>query len=358
MKHLLALSLFLGFAAAGCNAQTPPAADVQQTLDRYVGTNDIGVVVGVIDHGRMRFYSGGSVGGHPPSERTVFQIGSVTKTFTATLLALMVQDGEVALDDPIQKYLPPGSMAPEFDGHAITLLNLAEQNSGLPRLMDIDLSNVVNPYASYTRARLYNFLSHYTLTRAPGAQYEYSNFGVTLLGDILARRAHMGYAALLRKRVLGPLGLAWTGVAPTPGMKALLAPGFTEKLQPAQPWDFGELGGAGALYSNAHDMLRYLQANMNAPAGLLGKALAFAQLPRTDAEPKGVMQIGLLWMTNPHSGITWHNGQVGGYHAFIGFNEKARLGVVVLANTADDGADTIGVHVLAPYIQGPKALQP
>jgi D-alanyl-D-alanine-carboxypeptidase/D-alanyl-D-alanine-endopeptidase len=332
------------------------ATDIQAQIDAYVGVNPgAALIVGVVNGGQVTTYTAG-MSPTGLDERTEFQIGSITKTFTATLLAMMVRDGSVKLDDPIGKYLPPGVTPPSYQGRPIRLIDLAEQNSGLPTIPDnLGATSLIDPYATYTPAKLHAFLSSYRLTREPGTQYEYSNTGVGLLGDLLAARAKTSYADVVETHVLHPLGMDDTGIDLSAAQRARLAPGFNVDNDPQQPWDFAELEGAGALYSDMRDMLLFLRANMAAPAGTLGPAMAFAQEPRFPIGFDGIVKIGLVWMTNEKSGITWHNGQTGGYLAFIAFNRKAQTGVVLLANVADTNLDALGTHVLAPYFPVPVA---
>jgi len=348
---LLVLCGFVAFPLIGCAAPiSAPASseDVSRTLAAFVqGRPGVAILAAVVDRANAVTYTSGDLGSNAPKldEQTEFQIGSVTKTFTATLLAVMVGSGEVKLDDPIQRYLPVGVTAPSFHGRPITLRNLAEQNSGLPAL-PTNFEMAPDPYANYTPEKLYAFLSHYRLTRAPGERYEYSNLGVGLLGDLLAARERTTYAALLQRRVLQPLGLESTAVVPSADMLAHLAPGHDAPYDTSEIWHFRELAACGSIYSNLHDMLRYVQANLAAPNGALGAAMALAQEPRAPVTRQ--MRIGLVWNTIQPLDITWHNGQVGGYHAFVGFDRLSGTGVVVLANDADMTVDAVALHILAP----------
>ena len=331
-----------------------PAGEIKSTLAAYAAAYPHAAIAAATIENRSQaaYFVHGSAMTQNIDDRTRFQIGSITKTFTGTLLAQMVLAGDVKLDDPIQKYLPAGVTVPAFQGTPITLLSLAEQNSGLPRLqpnLDLSPQTLSNPYAPYTTAMLYDALNHLTLTRKPGAQYEYSNFGVTLLGQLLANAAHSTYADLLEERVLRPLGMNDTVVVGSASSRANLVPGFAVDGAPAVPWDFGTLGAAGSIESDLHDMTIYMRANMAAPDGVLGKALELAQYPRWTFEENGSSnKIGLLWMTSPISGDTWHNGETGGYHAVISFNKKAGFGVVLLTNTAGTIVDQLAAHILAP----------
>src|SRR5262249_62330186 len=100
-------------------------------------------------------------------------------------------------------------------------------------------------YADYGAKQLKAFLAGYTLTRDPGASYEYSNLAFGLLGFALARQAHLGYADLVDRKVLGPLQMTSSGVRFTPEMRAHLAPGHDEDGKPAKNWDIDALAGAG-----------------------------------------------------------------------------------------------------------------
>ncbi len=329
----------------------PSPPEIQKTIDAFVAKAP-GVVtaVGTIDHGTTHvYYAGKPPAGAPAfNERTEFQIGSISKTFTATALAEMVLAKRVSLSDPISVYLPKNVKAPQYQGTSIALLNLAEQNSGLPRLPDnLQPGDPNDPYAAYTTQRLYSFLNGYTLTRRPGAQYEYSNLAVGLLGQLLVNRARAAsYEALMQELIFKPLSMADTSATLIPSVRSKMMPGFAEDLSPAAPWtNTDATAGAGAINSTLADMLKYLQANMQAPHGALGAAMAMAHVPRAAMDPGTPTRIGLIWMTTP-SGVMWHNGETGGYGSFIGFNRD--VGVVVLTNVANINVTALGTHLLEP----------
>jgi CubicO group peptidase (beta-lactamase class C family) len=274
--------------------------------------------------------------GKAPDGDTVYEIGSITKTFTATLLAEAVLAGRVTLDTPLVRLLPEFKI-PSRGGNEITLGELAMQRSGLPRLpSNLRPKDPENPYADYDAAKLKAFLAGYELPRDPGATYEYSNLGFGLLGYALAHAANTTYGAMTAEKIFKPLGMTTSGTALTEDTRAHLAPGHDGSGNPVKNWDFDALAGAGAIRSTAEDMLRYLKANMGIGASPLVAAMQFAQQPRSDAV--NAVRIGLAWMTT-RSGTVWHNGQTGGYASFIGFTADRRHGVVVLTDTgvtADD----------------------
>jgi len=310
----------------------------------------VGIVVGLIDDKGTRVVSYGS-----PSQNTektldgntVFEIGSVTKVFTATLLADMVERGEVSLNDPVSKYLPKSVKSPTHGGKEITLSNLSSQTSGLPRLPgNLAPKDQTNPYADYSVDQMYAFLSGYTLTRDPGAQYLYSNLGVGLLGHILTLRSGMDYETLVRTRICEPLKMDSTRIKLTGDMRAHLATGHNGALQPVPNWDIPTLAGAGALRSTVNDMLKFVSANMGLVKSPLTSAMHRSHQPQHETGTSG-LEVGLGWhiLKKFDTEIIWHNGGTGGYHSFIGFDKSRRRGVVVLSNSTND-IDDIGRHLL------------
>jgi D-alanyl-D-alanine-carboxypeptidase/D-alanyl-D-alanine-endopeptidase len=347
----LVLGLALAAAAAargqGIQVLEDVRANVRARVDNGVS---VGMVVGLVDGSGARYFSYGTAartGGRPLDERTVFEIGSITKVFTALALADMVVHGMVGLDDPVQQYLPDSVRVPSRSGRPITLCLLSAQRSGLPRMpSNFAPADPNNPYADYDAGRLYAFLNGYTLTREPGAVYEYSNLGVGLLGLALARRAGTSYEELLVGRVLRPLRLADTRVTLTPDQRARLARGHAGGREVGS-WDLDALAGAGALRSTAADMTVFLAA----AAGLARTPLdsAFRLTEGIQGDAGATMRIGLGWHVIGHdtSTVYWHNGGTGGYHSFIGFDPRRRIGVVVLSNSSES-IDDIGFHLLDP----------
>jgi D-alanyl-D-alanine-carboxypeptidase/D-alanyl-D-alanine-endopeptidase len=331
--------------------QAPTDDQIRNRLQDFVDSKNQapGIVVGLVDEKGQRVLAWGKQRkeGAAVDGDTVFEIGSITKVFTALLLQDMVVHGEVSLDDPIGKFLPATIKPPSRNGKQITLLDLATHTAGLPRLPE-NMSALYlathgdNPYAAYDAKQLYEFLSDYKLPRDIGAKYEYSNIGFGLLGHLLTLRAGTNYEALLLRRVCQPLGMNDTFITFTPERKARLAPGHSTTGKPVSNWDFSCLAGCGAVRSTANDMLRFLAAGMGLKRSPLADELEKMQAPRHDA---GLGQkIGLGWHINADA-IVWHNGGTGGYRSYLGFDRPARRGVVVLANSAAD-VDALGLFIL------------
>ncbi len=362
MIRLSVVAAFVLAAPAGACVQEPtPAPAAQRPLpadsvaraiirQRVDEGRNVGIAVGLIDaDGRTRTITHGrGPGGASLDDHSVFEIGSITKTFTAGILADMVARGTVRLDQPVAELLPAGTIIPSRDGGQITLQHLATHSSGLPRMpANFAPKDPANPYADYDAVRLLAFLARYTLPRHIGAEYEYSNLGAGLLGHALATKAETTYERLLMDRIVGPLGLRETAITLTADMRRRLAPGHDAGGTPVRNWELGVLAGAGAIRSTVHDMRHYITANLDPRASPLGPALATTHAKRFQTSQPGV-SIGLAWhrLVSP-SGDTllMHDGGTGGYAAFAGFDARRRVGVVVLSNSATSVAD-IGLHLL------------
>ena len=322
-----------------------------------------GMCVGVV-HGDRGYFLG--VGrthagdAAPPDADTLFEIGSITKTFTGAALAALLEEGAAGLDDPVAALLP-GWVIPEKDGRRITLRDLATHRSGLPRMPDLPMPGAVadlllmrrieDPYRNGTAEWVRGYLAEYALPRAPGDADEYSNLAMGLLGHALARQAGLPYGELVRRRVLAPLGMDDTAVTLDPGQAGRLAQGYIgplavgpfSLLSPVPPWTFADgFQGCGALKSTARDLLKYLRANLAAPAGPLGPVLERVREPLADVSGLDGCTIGLGMLSMPIRGLDdvmcWHNGGTGGYSSFLGFSRKHQTGVVMLATGACDEA--------------------
>ncbi len=276
-----------------------------------------------------------------PDERTVYEIGSITKVFTSLLLAVMVEQGQVQLDEPIQHLLPDRKL-PHGKQRPITLVDLATHSSGLPRMpKNFHPADPRNPYADYTLDQLFEFLAHYRLRKQPGERYAYSNLGIGLLGVALAKRAGKSYEELVVETICDPLALHDTRITLNNDQRRRLAAGHDADGQPYPNWDIPALAGAGALRSTVADLARFLQANLGTLSTPLDKAIRLTHQPRFEIGPKqGSVALG--WHVSADGKRLQHSGQTGGYHSFIAMHRERPLGVVVLANSATGWIDRLG----------------
>jgi len=295
------------------------------------------IVVGVLTDDRVEVTALGSVEAAPDPAALCWEIGSITKVFTGLLLAEMSIRGEVGLDDPIGRHLPGpvASRLPAGDRQP-TLTHLATHTAGLPRIPWAILRRAKasdDPYARLTEEQVFAYLGPRTV-RPRRPRPHYSNYGMGLLGHLLARAAGRPYGALVEERLLGPLGMRATaagscgeGIAPVPGFR---------KGKPTPPWTFGALEACGALRSTAADLLTFARACLDPPAGTLGEALDLARRPFH--RKRLPVAMGLGWMLrnrDRHNCVTetcWHNGGTYGSSSFLAVDVPRRRAVVALGN--------------------------
>jgi D-alanyl-D-alanine-carboxypeptidase/D-alanyl-D-alanine-endopeptidase len=313
----------------------------------------VGVSIGVVRNGARRVFTFGTA-----KPDAIFEIGSVTKTFTGLLLAQMMAQNKVTPDTPVRELLPPGTVA-KPQGPEITLLDLVTQHSGLPPMPDnFRPADPSNPYADYRAANLYEFVGRQGVAKPAVTAFLYSNLGLGLLGHALANRANTTYAELIKQAVLEPLGMRDTAIGLSPDQQRRFVQGHSaDQNTPAHAWDFDVLAGAGALRSTANDMLTYLEANLHPEKSrtTLSSALIQAHELRADVGPD--TRIAFAWLYVQETGVYWHNGATGGYSSFCAFNPKENYATVVLLNKSigQDGsfADLLGEHILQRFAGKP-----
>ena len=357
----LALGTILGaMLAMPTLAQSPVPSDAEigEILERRVEIErqGVGLVVAVAEPGGTRIVSHGTLSLDDPTpvdDDTLFEIGSVTKVFTTLLLADAVVRGEVSLDQKVAELLPEGVTVPGRDGMEITLLHLATQRSGLPRLPDnFDPADPADPYADYTEDDLYAFLAGYELPREIDAEYEYSNLGMGLLGHALALEAGTDYRTLLRQRILDPLGMDDTVlVASGEADAGRSAVGHDAALNEVGEWNWDVLAGAGAMRSSGNDMAKFVAALVGQAETELDEAIALATEQHAGVDDG--TGIGLGWYISPteNDAMVWHNGATFGSSAMVAFLRDAGVGVVALSNVqTPHGVTDLVSHLLVPEV--------
>ncbi|BAI72936.1 beta-lactamase [Azospirillum sp. B510] len=380
---------------SGRPPEAPPdslaAAMTRAVEERQPPPGAGGLVVGVIRDGRTLVVGRGDAGwpdGGPPDGRTLFQIASLTKPFTGTIMAELMREGRVAPDDPLQRHLRrvgpvPLAHMPEFDGRPIRLRDLATHTAGLPNVPETPrfswsrLEDPRNPYKTLSRAELARWLSGYRPPVPSGVRFSYSNAGMALLGEALSAAAGQSYDALLKRVVTERFGLSDTTLHPTAEQLARKAIGHARgRIVP--DWEAPAMLPAFGLYSSADDLLRWLSANLGdcpasssagadngghgcAPA--VAATLALAQSVQVEgralADPgslgTGAMALGwfVAWAADG-TPIHWHSGATGGFNAYIAFSRAHRWGVVALTNSDPD--QVIADHVAIDLVRRLEAL--
>jgi serine-type D-Ala-D-Ala carboxypeptidase/endopeptidase len=344
-------TLGVGFPLALISLGSAATPDVQTAIDTWNQDKPGGVAVAWVDEKGVQFFQTGhfaKADNRPVTPDTQFEIGSVTKVFTALLLAESERAGKVSRDDPVTKHLKVATTPEGFARlEKITLLMLATHTSGLPRLPpNLAPADMRDPYADYTQEKLLAALARSAADVKAPADYAYSNYGASVLGQALAAAWGQPYSEALRRHVLDPLGLTQTTLGMT-GAAAPenMAPGHDDKGAPVPIWIFDAIAPAGALRSSTRDLALFLQACL----GLRETALAasFTATVQPQRPLVGLIgSIGLAWhLTAEDPPIIWHNGGTGGYRSFIGFEPRGKRGIVVLVNIGQS-PDGLGFGLL------------
>ncbi|HTO83977.1 MAG TPA: serine hydrolase [Methylomirabilota bacterium] len=355
---LLGIGLLLAATAA-----THAALQVEVSLDALAdqaaqgamaGGKCKAIAVGIEENGQqaLKFYGDtGNIGA--PTADTEFEIGSITKTFTATLLALADQRATaqtpgspvMRLEDPLQDYAPAGITVPSYQGTPITLLDLATHTAGLPRNVPVAKTSHLQPPKAWA------FLNSYKLTRAPGQQFEYSNLGYGMLALAIARKANRDIDDLIANQIAGPLGMDDTMIALDPARQKRLARGYrangTEAGEGLPSWP--AMNGAGALHSTLADLMRYLHYQLGEAKTPLDSVLpALQQWRRPGPHDSGV---GLGWQMHKLANgvdVIGKDGATAGFASVITFAPSSHTGAVILANRVNCPVLQMGAQIIGP----------
>ena len=347
---------------------------LKETIQSLVDNNktNAAIVVGLVDPNGTQFYSYGNMSNANPitvDKDTIFAIGSITKVFTTILLADMVNRGLVNLDDPIEKYLPTSIKVPTFNGQKITLENLATHTSGLSEFpsshcvsnfngTDDDEDSIqarlffIECDKNYTFDHLYQDLSNTTLIREPGLKFEYSTFGISLLGHILALKSGMPYDLLLEERILNVLGMNSTSIVLSDVQKSRLAIGHLNG-QELPFWNTSRpIAPAGGLHSSVADMLKFASANVGLINTKINDAMKESHIIIHDSRIgkafsnnyTAYVSLGWIIATDFGTQIVEHNGETAdGYNSFIALNPSKERGIVIIASASSIDIDVANI---------------
>ena len=337
-----------GSQAAGLPSDGDIHRIVEQRVQAIAGPEGgMGIVVGVLDGKGRRVIAYGDAGGadrRPLNGDTVFEIASVTKVFTALLLADMVRTGDLALTDPAAKYLP------HSNGLSMTLVDLATHTAGLPFMPDNLAALLESPAARYSKSDLYGFIASRPLSDDIGSGWAYSNLDYWLLQEVIAARAGSDFGQVLQSRLLTPLGLRNTAATWSPELKARAAAGHDAVLQPAPDIAslpvFNLMPAAGSMVSTANDLLKFLSMVMGYEDTKLAPSMAALLQTR---RPAGGHEQALGWwiIGAGEDAIVFHDGGSFGFSSSLAWQPQRRVGVVVLSNQTT-GAVGVARHLLQP----------
>ncbi|MFN8251536.1 MAG: serine hydrolase domain-containing protein [Ferruginibacter sp.] len=327
--------------------------DQDKKLDEFIQrfmfeSQAVGLSMGVLKDGKPFFYNyGETVKGNKqlPTNKNLYEIGSVTKTFTGILLAKAVTEGKIKLSDPVNLYLPKDAAWLVSGNDTARIVHLSNHTSGILPLPDnFDMTNMENPYKDYGEDKLLAYLKTAQLQRRPGEKFEYCNLGVGMLGYILSKIYKMPYEAMVTTFITSKAGMHDTREFLQRQDSALMVQGYNDAVQKQGPWDFKVLTAAGSLRSNTADMLKYAMLNLHSNDTALQKAITLSHQVTYDA---GKQKVGLNWFVQNWGwgDIYFHGGATGGYRSFFAVNPATKNAVVLLCNTFVN-VDEAGVKLL------------
>lgn len=360
-----------------------------------------GMVVGIIQNGKTKVLSYGnssSSNKKAPDGNTLFEIGGVTSVFTTTLTKLEEKGEVFKMEDFIQDHLREVVRVPTFRPEicfehkitsypmtpgdpgrdyvvcmpmpmsaagCITFCHLASHTAGFPNTpKGIYSWNPIkknkqkkDPYVDFSKKELYQNMEKVFIDYKPGSVFDYSNWGIAIMGNLVADIANQPYETLLTERLLTPLVLMDTRVSLSVEQQARLATGHDHKGRVTDHWHMQSMAPAIGLKSSASDLLVFLQANLNTKNVDLENAFAHVQQAKIDTYEKRLgrtSSMGYGWFTSrlneaTNMPIQWVSGGTSGFRSFIAFNKDTQTGVVVLSNSAND-VDEIGFLFLEGLI--------
>jgi len=347
-KALYLISIFLILSCSKDKTPIGPIfhnlqGEINHIANRYM---KVGAMIGVINkHQQKLIFSYGSKSvntNEPPDANTVFEIGSITKTFTAIIAADMYLKGHFT-DDTAGHYLPAGQVTvPSKDGVEIRFIHLLTHTPGLPRSPRGTSYpyppgyHENNPYAAYTTHHIYDYLTNYcTLEFTPGTWWLYSNTGLGLMGHIEGLIDGTSYETVLKREVFDVLGMENSSLFLTAAQKNNLARGYDRNLHIAPNWDAQDIfQAAGFIKTSLNDMFKYLEANLGLVQTPLRDAMDLTHQPQFHQGSLG--DIGSVWYIlelDDGQTMIYHGGGTGGYDSFFGFNKSSSTGAIVLFNS-------------------------
>ncbi len=275
----------------------------------------------------------------PPNDQTVFEIGSVTKAFTATLLAQAVSEGKVKLTDTVERFLPEGYKLPDYHGKPIRFVDLATHTAGLPKY-PYNIGNKEegfnNLYKNYTSNDEQTFLADYRLRTAPFEKYSYSHLGYDVLAKVLVNiYKSSSYEKLVYDKITKPLGLMNTCIRLDSLQTTHIAQGHSMMGEPVSPWEFKSFEGSLGLKSTVLDLLKWTRLQFDTPAEWRAP-LSLAHTPQHKSDKDNVMS-ALGWhrirIMKKFPEVIIHTGATDGFRAYIAFVPETRTAVVLLSNS-------------------------
>lgn len=345
--------IFLTFSLSGQVTEAVKPNPLDSKMDSIVknfmeNRANCGLSIAVYRDKKVSYYNYGTINKgakQQPDQKTIYEIGSISKTFTGILFAQAINDQKLNQHDPVKKHLGENYKNLSFNGKNIELVHLANHTSRVHRIPFDLISqpnyNESNPYKNYNKNMVFAYMQKLKPDTFPGIKNEYSNLGMALLGIIEEKVYTKTYEELITDYICKPLGMTDTKVTLSNLDTARFATGYNFDGSPAQHWELGDLAGAGGIRSTTEDMMKYMVANLeeNNPAFKLSHQSTFKD------EKNNVALAWQITTTKKGNELIWHNGRTAGFGSFCGFIKSKDVAVVVLGNSGNP-VDQIAIGIL------------
>ncbi len=318
------------------------AASVDLEVDKFTQKIPLSaMVVGVYQNNQTYIKGYGTA---EPDESTIFQIASLSKLFTTSLLAILCEEKIVRMSSTLEELIGH-QYELSTDAKLVTLEQLATHKSGFPKVPKSLLNIAIqvmgkdklmnNPYSTITLSHVWDYLKTTDDKKLPG-RFEYSNFGIGLLGHVLEMVMEKDLDQLTKERIFMPLNMGSTSIKLTPQMTKNLTQGYSSDGTEAELWTFGALAGAGAFHSNIDDLMKFVVANIDASNPIAATLMSTEPLAEGQPDYVGWMKPQFIERFFGNKTSLWHNGMVGGYSSYIAFDTVNKTGVAILSSKAVD----------------------
>ena len=353
----LPLILALLLVAPSLLAQSYPlAARVDSVFGRFTAPGSPGCALGVVREGRLDYARGYGLAsiehGVPITPATVFDLGSVSKQFTAMAIVLLAQDGKLSLDDEIQKFLPE---IPRYPAGAITIRHLLHHTSGLRDYLDVMGLSGVSDEAVTTEADALDAIVRQKETNfPPGSEFRYSNSGYFLLSVIVRRVTGQTLRYFAATRIFAPLEMSRTQFV---DRHELIVPGKAGSYAPGPGGSFvlsmanWEQTGDGAVNTTVEDLVKW---DRNFETGTVGGAAGIAELHKTGVAGGKPISYALGLGIDSLRGLrrVSHGGAWAGYRAHIARFPDQKLSLISLCNLSNSNPGQLNERVAGVLLEG------
>ncbi|GAB4235525.1 MAG: hypothetical protein Tsb0034_09720 [Ekhidna sp.] len=323
--------------------QTELDQSVHNIFEPYIkDTRRPALSIAAIDGSNTKYYNYGETergSGELPSSTSFYEIASITKTLTASVIAALLEAEEIPVNTPIYELLPGDYSHLNYEGHPITLMHLLNHTAGFKRLPSDILSKSTNekPYENYRFEDMLSYLEDYSLTKKPGTSYEYSNFGYALLSYIVEYQTETTISDYIQALITNPLNMTSTNMelyALDEFQNEQIMKAHKTNGEPTDYWVWNDWRGMGGLYSNLEDMEKYMRAQFDSYNGEMAKAFRQARELTYDEDDA---KLGWAWhLAKQPDNLYFHTGGSSGFTSMIMFDPAKEKGLIVLTNSFDE----------------------